>query len=206
MKKIYLVRHAETESNRKGIFRGRLDIPLSIRGKEQALDLGRYFKSILVDRIYTSPLSRAIKTAEIAFPGRQPVVTDSLNNLDLGKWSGLEKEVVKEEFPQQWHMWVRHPESITFPNGEGLNDVYCRVTMFLEQIENDQGDCIVAVTHRSVAKVLLASAIKLEKNYYWKFHLDNTSVSLLIFEIGRGWTIAKLNETGHLKEVITEWY
>jgi broad specificity phosphatase PhoE len=133
MKRIYLIRHGETESNRKGVFRGRLDIPLSQNGREQAVDLRRYFENIPVDVVYTSPLQRAVETAETVFPGHIPVKEKWLNNLDLGKWSGM------------------------------------------------------------------------EKNYYWRFHLDNASVSLIILDRKR-FTLVKLNDTHHLKQTVMEWY
>ena len=133
MKRIYLIRHGETESNRKGVFRGRLDIPLSQNGREQAVDLSRDFENIAVNLVYTSPLQRAVETAETVFPGHIPVKEKWLNNLDLGKWSGM------------------------------------------------------------------------EKNYYWRFHLDNASVSLIILDRKR-FTLVKLNDTHHLKQTVMEWY
>ena len=206
MKKIYLIRHGETESNRKGIFRGRLDIPLSPKGKEQALDLRRYFNAIPVDVIYTGPLSRAVETAEIAFPGYKPIKEPLIDNLDLGEWSGQDKAMVKEKYPRQWEDWVQRPDTITFPGGECLDDVLKRSNRFLEKMIAIPENNIVIVTHRSVSKVLLAAAIGLETNYYWKFHLDNASVSQIFYEPERGYTLVKVNDTHHLKETVMEWY
>ena len=194
MKKIYLIRHGETESNRKGIFRGRLDIPLSQNGKEQAADLKRYFENIPVDIVYTSPLQRAVETAESVFPEHTPVKEKWLNNLDLGEWSGMEKSLVKERFP------------IRFPGGERLDDVLQRSRLFFEKVFASEAETIVAVSHRSVVKVMIAAALGVERNYYWRFHLDNASVSLLHYEMERGFTLVKLNDTHHLKDMVVEWY
>ena len=206
MKKIYLIRHGETESNRKGIFRGRLNIPLSQRGKEQAAELRGYFENIPVEVVYTSPLQRAVETAEAAFPGHTPIKDQLLDNLDLGEWSGMDKGLVRERFPGQWDIWVKRPESITFPGGECLADVYKRSELFFRKIIAEEAETIAAVSHRSVVKVMLAAAIGLEKDYYWKFHLDNASVSQVYYEPGRGLTIVKVNDTHHLKDIIMEWY
>ncbi len=206
MKKIYLIRHGETESNRQGIFRGRLDIALSQRGREQARDLSDYFRDIPLDAVYTSPLGRAVETARIAFPGVEAVTGDALNNLDLGQWSGMKKSDVKERFPGQWEAWIGRPESIHFPGGERLADVWQRSRQFLDRIIAGGEDTVAAVSHRSVAKVVIAAALGMEDNYYWKFHLDNASVSLLYHEPERGFTLVKLNDTHHLKETVMEWY
>jgi len=206
MKKIYLIRHGETESNRKGIFRGRLDIPLSQNGKEQAADLKRYFENIPVDIVYTSPLQRAVETAESVFPEHTPVKEKWLNNLDLGEWSGMEKNLVKERFPEMWENWVNRPESIRFPGGERLDDVHRRSRLFFEKVNAAEAETIAAVSHRSVVKVLIAAAVGVERNYYWKFHLDNASVSLLHYEQERGYTLVKLNDTHHLRDMVVEWY
>lgn len=206
MKKIYLIRHGETESNRKGIFRGRLDIPLSQNGKEQAADLKRYFENIPVDIVYTSPLQRAVETAESVFSEHTPVKEKWLNNLDLGEWSGMEKSLVKERFPEMWENWVNRPESIRFPGGERLDDVHRRSRLFFEKVNAAEAETIAAVSHRSVVKVLIAAAVGVERNYYWKFHLDNASVSLLHYEQERGYTLVKLNDTHHLRDMVVEWY
>jgi broad specificity phosphatase PhoE len=206
MKKIYLVRHGETESNRKGIFRGRLNIPLSQRGKAQADDLKRYFEKIPVDIVYTSPLQRAVETAETAFPALKPIKEPLIDNLDLGEWSGKDKKMVMERFPQQWEDWVKRPESITFPGGECLDDVLKRSHLFLQKVISHEAETIAAVSHRSVVKVILAAVIGLEKNYYWKFHLDNASVSQVYYEPERRLTVVKVNDTHHLQDTVMEWY
>ncbi len=163
MKKIYLIRHGETESNRKGIFRGRLDIPLSPNGREQAADLKRYFENIPVDIVYTSPLQRAVETAETVFPGHTPVKEKWLNNLDLGEWSGMEKAIVKERSPEMWEDWVKRPESIRFPGGERLWDVHKRMSLFLGKVAYGDDEIVAAVSHRSVLKVLIAFTMGMEK-------------------------------------------
>lgn len=206
MKKIYFVRHGETESNRKGIFRGRLDVPLSQRGKDQAKDLRRYFEKIPVDTVYSSPLGRALETAGITFPGQEINREGLLDNLDLGEWSGKDKALVKKNFPGKWETWIKHPESITFPGGESLGDVWKRSKAFLDKIASGSAETVAAVSHRSVVKVILAAAIGLEKYFYWKFHLDNASVSLVYFEEERGFTLVKVNDTHHLSDTVMEWY
>ena len=61
---IYIVRHGETQWNKEEVFRGRKDIPLNEAGRKQAEHAGAYFAGIPVKRIISSPLARAVETAE----------------------------------------------------------------------------------------------------------------------------------------------
>ncbi len=206
MKTIYIIRHGETEANKKGIFRGRLDIELSKRGKEQAEELKKYFKDIEIDYVLSSPLKRAYETSKIAFPDKSIKIEKLLNNLDLGDWSGKEKALIKEREPELWSMWVNEPEKIQFPNGESLSDVYERLNTLKDKLEKLEFNSIALVTHRSIIKVFFAVILGIKENYFWKFHIDNCSVSTIVFDIKRGFTITKLNDTSHISKKVTEWF
>jgi len=207
IKTIYLIRHGETEANRLGIFRGRLDIPLSQVGVEQAGALAGYFKDLGIEKVFSSPLSRALETARIAFAGKTPQIEELINNIDLGDWSGKEKGLIKEKEGEAWEKWMKCPEKMAFPGGgETLVQVYRRAEKFLDTLIEDDSVRIAAVTHRSVAKVILAVAMGKTEDYFWKFHLDNASVSIIYFAPDRGFTLAKLNHTDHLANTVMEWY
>ena len=203
---LYLIRHGETRSNREGIFRGRLQVPLSLRGKEQARAVGTALKESGILAVVASPLDRAMSTARIAFPGHEIQVEPRLNNLDLGAWSGRRKVDIQREHPGDWERWISDPHGITFPGGEALADVHRRAQHFLETFRAGGDSPMTAVTHRSVIKCLLAAALGMTTDYYWKFHLDNGSISCLVWESPRGYTLTRLNDTRHLPHLVTEWY
>ena len=163
MNTLYLIRHGETLSNRQGIFRGRLDIPLSEEGILQAHELKKHVSAIDVDAVFSSPLQRAMDTAAIAFPRRDIVKDEDLNNLDLGDWSGGDKKRIAEEFPELWNTWISTPEKMKFPNGEDLDAVYRRAGQFLQRIRQSGLKTTAAISHRSVSKVIIAAAIGLER-------------------------------------------
>lgn len=205
-KSLYLIRHGETRSNREGIFRGRLEIPLSDAGRSQAREVGLALSGKEISSVYSSPLVRAVETAQIAFSDRKALPHQALNNLDLGEWSGRRKADIQREFPEQWERWTLNPDRLRFPGGESLVQVHERAQGFLEWFRDNREASLAAVTHRSVIKCLLAAALGLEKNYFWKFHLDNGSITRLVWETGRGFAIIALNETHHLSSMVTEWY
>jgi broad specificity phosphatase PhoE len=205
MKTIYLVRHGETQANRDGIFRGRGEVPLSADGLRQAQELRAYFSAREVQRVFSSPLRRAAQTAAACFPGRTVEPQELVNNLDLGRWAGRSKKEIAAEEPQLWRRWLTEPERMSFPNGESLTAVKARVRDFNRLLLTAGEESFAVVSHRSVLKCLLAEALGLGSSWFWKFHLDNASVSVLLHDPLRGFVLAKLNETSHLTGTVFEW-
>ena len=205
-RELILIRHGETRSNRDGVFRGRLDIPLSSAGERQARAVGSSLAEAGIRTVITSPLTRAVSTAETAFPGLKIERENLLNNLDLGDWSGRRKTDIQAEFPGEWERWIRCPHEISFPGGESLADVHRRARGFLNKFTRGKEISLAAVSHRSVIKCLLGAALGLETDYFWKFHLDNGSITRLIWEPERGFTLTSMNDIRHLPQLVTEWY
>jgi len=202
---IYLIRHGETVANREGIFRGRLDFPLNENGLIQAEALAEELKRVEFAAIFSSPLTRAVQTAE-AIARRHnltPIIDDGFQNINLGIWQGKDKGEVKRDFPELWRLWDEEPENLLVPGGERLADVRRRAKRSLDRIVEDyKGKKIAVVSHRSVLKCLLAEILNMKENYFWKFHFDTASYSIL--EHSRDYTIYLFNETKHLKNFIRE--
>lgn len=205
MKTIYLIRHGETQANRDGVFRGRGEVPLSPTGVKQARELQVRVAALDVQRVISSPLRRAAQTAAICFPGREPELLELVNNLDLGRWAGRRKMEIAAEEPELWRRWLEEPERMVFPGGEALAAVKARTRAFLLQLAAASEERIAVVSHRSVLKCLLAEALGLGAKWFWKFHLDNASLTVLIHDPGRGFVLAKLNDTAHLADYVFEW-
>lgn len=205
MKTIYLVRHGETQANRDGVFRGRGEAPLSPAGLKQAEELRAHFADLGVQRVFSSPLQRAAATAAACFPGRAVELQELVNNLDLGRWAGRRKKEIAAEEPELWRRWLEEPERMSFPGGESLAAVKARTRAFNLVLAAAPEERIAVVSHRSVLKALLAEALGLGEQWFWKFHLDNASLTVLLHEPVRGFVLAKLNETRHLSRHVFEW-
>ncbi len=205
MKTIYLIRHGETQANRDGVFRGRGEVPLSPIGVKQAQELRERFAGLGVQRVISSPLQRAAQTAAICFPGREPELQDLVNNLDLGSWAGRRKKEIAAEEPERWRRWLEEPERMAFPGGESLVAVKARTRAFNGLLADAAEESFAVVSHRSVLKALLAEALGLGGKWFWKFHLDNASLTVLLHDPRRGFVLAKLNDTSHLSDYMFEW-
>ena len=88
MTKVMLVRHGETDWNRKEVFRGRIDVELNQNGREQARALADATRIFQIDAIYSSPLSRSLETAKIVADVHDLDVKIANGFIDLhyGKW------------------------------------------------------------------------------------------------------------------------
>ncbi|GAG11407.1 unnamed protein product, partial [marine sediment metagenome] len=125
MTEIILARHGETKWNVEEVFRGRTDIELNQTGIKQAELLAGYLSKHKIDAIYSSPLKRAVKTAEIiaGYHGLDIEVAPELIDFDCGDWHGLLRQEVQDKYKELYDLWVNHPDKVKIPGGESLNDV-----------------------------------------------------------------------------------
>jgi len=205
---IILVRHGECEGNVKGIFRGRTDFPLNERGVEQAKDLAQELKNFPIKYIYSSPLNRAVQTAEIIGEASGVVVKieEGFNNIELGSWEGRYMKEIAEQYPKKWELWISYPEKLKIENMETLYEVQKRTKTCLDKLVLEhKGEIIAVVSHRAVLKPLIASCLNIVSPFFWKIHVDTASYSLLSYRESIGYCLIQLNQTKHLKEFVNEW-
>lgn len=201
MLEIILVRHGETAFNASETFRGRVDVPLNETGLKQAKLLGDHLAGEKIDIVYSSPLQRAVKTAEaIADPHKLKVnITESLNDLDYGEWQGLTLAEVKEKYEEIYQDWLDTPEQVRLPGGESLEDVKKRVLPFVQDVVVRTGEGKVAlVSHRVVCKVLICALLRLDNSYFRSFKMDTGAITRFTFD-GNKVVLISHNDTSFLK-------
>jgi alpha-ribazole phosphatase len=204
MIRLFLVPHAETAWNASGRYQGQTDVPLSERGRQQALQLANRLASRTLDIVYASDLSRARETAvAIAQPHGLLVRTDPrLRELNFGAWEGLTYPQIQQQDPQSLGAWEAEGESESPPGGENLMDLARRVRSFLDDIEKHAGGSNrtgVVVAHRGSLRVLLCLVLGLRPSAHWQFRLDIASLSELA-QGHKGAVLLRLNDTHHLHE------
>ncbi|MDC7222809.1 MAG: histidine phosphatase family protein [Spirochaetales bacterium] len=157
MIQLYLVRHGETELNEQDLLQGRKDLPLSEKGREQAVRLKNRLKEVPLDRIYSSPMKQTIFTAlEIADERNLPVrIKDKLMEFDFGDWEGRTIGELEKEEPRHFHTFRFAPEEFRGENGgETYAQLFFRARAFLNEIERE-GQNILIVSHSFMIKALL---------------------------------------------------
>ncbi len=204
MTRFILVRHGQTEWNRVERFRGRADVPLNDVGLAQAAAAGRRVAAEWQPRaVYTSPLSRAVATAEaIAAHFDLPVIPlDGLADIDYGDWQGLTPEEARVRWPDLVHAWYAAPATVQIPGGESLADLRERAMVALRALASAHADeTIVLVSHTVVNRVILLAILGLSNDRFWRLRQDNCAINVFEAE-GGDFTLAAMNDTCHLHGV-----
>lgn len=202
MTSIILVRHGQTEWNRVERFRGRADVPLNETGLAQAEATGRRiadeWKPVA---IYSSPLSRAIRTAEaVAWHFGLPVqMHPGLIDIDYGQWQGLTPDEAKGRWPEMIDAWYAAPHKAHIPNGETLDELRVRGTGAVNEIAiRHESQTVVMVGHTVINRIILLGVLGLGNDRFWRLRQDTCAIN--VFEVEGGvFTIVSLNDTCHLR-------
>ncbi len=150
-KKVYLVRHGRTRGNEEKRYTGcRTDEPLSIGGRQQAKEVraGRPVPAdITVDRVCSGPMKRAMETADILFGCPDPVIIDTITEMDLGIFEG--KTHAQREGDRRYREWIDSNGDLDIPGGEKKKDFVERTMAgFAKALgDPDKDETIVLVCH-----------------------------------------------------------
>lgn len=203
MTRFILVRHGQTEWNRVERFRGRADVPLNDVGLAQAAATGRRVAAEWQPTaVYTSPLSRAVATAEaIAAPLDLPVTPhDGLTDIHYGQWQGLTPEEARARWPDLVHAWYTAPATVQVPGGESLAQLRERAMAAIRELTSRHPEeTIAVVSHTVVNRVILLAVLGLGNDRFWRLRQDNCAINVFEAE-GGDFTLVTMNDTCHLRD------
>ena len=202
MTEIILARHGETEWNVGEIFRGTIDVELNETGIKQAELLAEYLSDLKIDAIYSSPLKRALKTAEMiaGYHKLNVEIAPGLTDLDYGEWQGLPHQEVKDKYKELYAEWIKNPHQVKMPAGESLNEVRNRAIDVVDEVIAKYEGTVVLTSHRVVNKVLICALLGLDNSHFWNIKLDTCAITTFIYENER-FILTKHNDTSHLKPI-----
>jgi broad specificity phosphatase PhoE len=171
---VWLVRHGETEWSRDHKHTSHTDIPLTDVGVEVAKQLADRLDGRSFDRVLTSPLQRARRTAELAgFPDAE--VDDDLVEWDYGDYEGITTAEIRERVPG-WSVWTH-----SCPNGETAEHVTTRLDRVVSRLRRTGGRTIV-FSHGHALRSLAARWIEQPVTEGRFFRLDTATLSTLGYE------------------------
>ncbi|MBS0622502.1 MAG: histidine phosphatase family protein [Verrucomicrobia bacterium] len=187
-KKIYLVRHGETEWSKGGRHTGLTDIPLTERGKEEACLAGKRLKGETFASVLVSPLQRAQQTCHLC--GFEGEISPDLVEWDYGLYEGLTTAQIRREVPH-WTIFTHGAQG-----GESLEAIEKRAQRVISKILDIQGD-VAIFSHGHFLRALAAVWIEMGVRGGGRLFLETAAISIL------GWekeTRALLlwNDTAHL--------
>lgn len=190
VKNIYLIRHGETDWNRDKRFQGQTDVPLNQLGREQAAALVPFMQSLKIDCIFSSPLSRAYETAQIATEDLGiPIQKDSrLKETNIGEAEGLTFDAMEEKFGangiQRWRSYEERDLDFKYPQGETKRQLMYRVREVVLEIAQTQGRQNVAIFAHGMVMRALTFAFK--QGVPWDHQLfGNGSIHQFVWEESR---------------------
>jgi broad specificity phosphatase PhoE len=203
---LVLIRHGRTALNAAGRFRGRQDVPLDDVGRAQVEALARRLKmSFNITRLLTSPLRRAVETADpIAKTfGLPTVIEPRLNDLDYGNWQGLTPEEAAAAYPKQYRQWERTPDRALLPGGGCLGWQIDIALRLVQEVAVDYpGETVGLVTHQMVCHGLICALLGIPLRRFRS--VTQAPGAFSVFETWQpGWRVVTLNDTCHLDLAIS---
>ena len=173
--RIHLVRHGDTAWTLTAQHTGRTDLPLSEQGERQARELGASLTGLRFDRILSSPLRRARRTAELAMPRSLVEADDDLMEWDYGAYEGRSTVDIEVERPG-WRL-LRDGS----PGGETLDAVGARADHVIGRLRAGCGN-VLLFGHREILRILAVRWIGLAPIDARRLLLDTASVSVLGYD------------------------
>lgn len=194
---IFLIRHAESEANTRGILCGQIDVGLSDRGLGQAAQL----RNLVVpddSLVFSSPLIRAWQTARhLAFKTKLHSVPD-LMEINMGAYSELSYDEFYRRHPELQELY-KFPD-FRFPEGESLEDARMRVQRFVDEYDHElKNRNVVIVAHGGILNILMLEMLKLDLNHFPLCELHNCKVNTLTHFEGKFRILSINREIDHDK-------
>ena len=181
---LYIIRHGKTEMNAKMLMQGRSDHPLNEAGIAQAEEAAERFAEmgVRIDKVYTSPLVRALQTAKKIAPDAEITVDERLIEMDYGPYEGMDLMNPAPEVIDFFMDFVNVPA----PEGmEPLPAIVKRLGNFLEEIVKEaESKNILISTHAIAMKGALEYLTPDSNGAYWSRYIGNCAVYAIPLENG----------------------
>ncbi|MBI5505852.1 MAG: histidine phosphatase family protein [Deltaproteobacteria bacterium] len=181
---LILLRHGETAWNRERRLMGAADVPLSEAGRQQCERVGEVLAGFGIDRIRTSPLSRALESARIVAQAiAAPVESDEgLVEVRFGEWQGKTYEEIAAD--PRYEGYVEDPVGQPTPGGETVADVQRRGLISLSAAR--PGERVLFVTHGDLIRSVLCRFLAIPLAEFRRLRIDNCGLSAVALANGRG--------------------
>ena len=198
--RVILARHGQTEWNKEFRFQGRTNVQLTEEGKRQAHALSERLSSWPPDVIYTSPLDRALYTAQ-AIADRhnmKPVILDELEEINFASWEGESIAGLEREQHEIFSHWREDPFFNPPEGAETWDTLSERLTRAVNKMLAGGHKRIIAVSHGGIMRALYAVFTGLNPHKTWNMDVSNCSISGVEMRNGRA-CLAFTNDDLHIR-------
>ncbi len=188
---LYIIRHGQTEGNAAKQLQGRQDNPLNEAGVRQASEAGQRLADagVRFSRVYTSPLVRAVRTAEIVAPGTPQIIDERLIEMEYGPYEGMSLTDPAPEVLAFFKDFANNPA----PEGmEQLADVVARMGSFVEDVRSLAArEDILVSTHAITMKGALEYLTPESNGSYWSKFIGNCAIYVAEVDADGSWSIPR---------------
>lgn len=177
--KLLLIRHGEIPSNVNKVYAGRSPEELTPAGIGQAETVAEKCRQYNINTIYSSPIRRALQTAEIISEKNSAhvIVDSSFREMEMGPWEGMSEKDIPGLYPEEWDTWHSRPAELRLSGRETLDVLQHRVLDGIRSICDKAGNMTIAVvTHVAIIRVLLLWHSKQGLNLYKTIHVPNAEI------------------------------
>jgi probable phosphoglycerate mutase len=178
---VFLVRHGAHDLLGRNLC-GRMEgVVLNSVGQSEAEALARRFAREPVGAVYASPLERARQTAApiARAVGRPLTLTDALNEIDFGDWTGAEFAALQGDL--RWNLWNTVRSAHRPPGGESFAEAQARVAAWLDEVFRRHPDgSVIGVCHGDLIRAALVHVLGLSLDHYDRLEVEPGSVSVVV--------------------------
>jgi 2,3-bisphosphoglycerate-dependent phosphoglycerate mutase len=181
---VIFMRHGQAENNVSRVLVGRhIEAHLTEQGKQQVADAAKQLKSVQIDRVYVSPVIRAVETAQIVCKtlGMNYEIDERLYEIELGRLVGMNYEEVTTKYGDLFLRFYSESDPVLADFGvETFASVKKRIRSLLDEVlQNYEDSNILMVTHLDPIKAALAALLDLKPEALYRWHIRNASLTIL---------------------------
>ncbi len=216
--RLLLIRHGLSSFNCDNRIQGRDDHSiLTEKGLKQAQLTGTVLQNIAIKAIYSSPLKRAASTTKKIIESSgletEPIFHDGLLEVELGPWSGLTADDIKNTFPEDFKIWKNNPHDLILQRKDGtkfrpIKDLMEQARDFLKELikkhPEENEEAILIVAHNAILRCIIMNLLGQPKDSFRKLKINNASISILNLTHNKNKDfyaqIECLNNISHLEE------
>ncbi|XP_051126003.1 probable 2-carboxy-D-arabinitol-1-phosphatase [Andrographis paniculata] len=200
-KKVTLLRHGLSTWNKEGRVQGSSNLSLLTEaGAAQAERCRKSLAEIQFDHCFSSPISRAKSTAEILWEGReQPLVyLDSLKEAHLYHLEGMRNVDAKKKYPKEFMQWREDPSNFCVNGVYPVRKLWETAREAWLEILFTPGENFLVVTHKSILRALLCTALGLGPERFRSIDVNNGGLCVFSFNKRGEAMLQSLNMTAHM--------
>jgi len=183
MTRLVLIRHGNTaDEETKKVYKGRIDIPLSQKGRERMAKAASFLASFPVKKVFASTLSRSIESGRIvARPhGLRVEIEPAFDEVSFGLWEGLSFEEIRHKYPAEQARWIEDPAAYPPPNGESFESAQKRSMEGLARLLSEHRDQTVAVVaHAGILRIMIFSLLEMRLSRLFRIGQEYGAINII---------------------------